>query len=111
MHPASAIKTPYDLLLAQQSKLYNDGLTRYRIEGTYLIHVGERNDDLVADGYATADEASVSALWNNAYSFLVTPFDNVAEFLGSFGFQNGGSISFVFSHPVLVERIQFGGRH
>jgi hypothetical protein len=76
--------------------------TRNRVERANFVHIGERKDELVVYGDASADETGVSALGHDGNASLCAPFDNLADLEGGLWLENGGSMATVLSHPVII---------
>ena len=72
-------------------------------------HVAQADDELVAEGHATANEAGVTALRNDADSAIIAVLHDVADLLCGLWAEDGGGLAMVLAHPVIVERVEVGG--
>ena len=82
--------------------------TRDIVKRANLCHVSEAENKFVPYWYAPSYETGVPALRDNPNLPLVTPFDDVANFLCRARLEDSGGLSVILVHPVIVERLEFG---
>lgn len=83
------------------------GLTGYRVEFAYFVHVGKGNDEFILDGHAAANEAGVAALGDDGYLAVVAPLEDAADLLGCFRFEDGSGGAVEAAHPIGVMGLEF----